>query len=231
VLFESWWRRLNLKDVITQVLMLSSLALLFMAPWLIRNQLVLGRPVLGSSLIGYNLYRHNYMIDTTDYFRHVGGKEGLAATETLIIRRTDLSGVENEAQMDRVYREAAVELIRAHPLRYVLLSAYRFLPLWFNWGYPEAYGRESSSTDYAVMLYQGLLLLLAIFGLHRSGGRTWPLWGSILAVSLIYMAVDSRLLYVIPVMPLVISLSAGGAMQLLGKLLPQSFGETNVSLP
>ena len=177
--------------------------------------------MLGSSLVGYNLYRHNYMIDTTDYLRHVGGKEGLAATEALIRRRTDLSGVENEAQMDRVYREAAIELIRAHPLRYVLLSAYRFLPLWFNWGYPEAYGREPSNMDYAVMVYQGILLILALFGLHRTVWRTWPLWGTILTVSLIYMAVDSRLLYVIPVMPLVISLSAGGAMRLLGKLFPQ----------
>ena len=225
VLFESWWRRLNLKSVITPVLMLSSLVLLFMAPWLIRNQLVLGRPVLGSSLIGYNLYRHNYMIDTTDYLRHVGGKEGLAATETLISRQTDLSGVENEAQMDRVYRDAAVELIRTYPLRYVLLSAYRFLPLWFNWGYPEAYGREPGSMDYAVMMYQGILLILAFFGFYRTVWRTWPLWGNILALSLIYMAVDSRLLYVIPIMPLVISLSAGGAMRLLGKLHPQKSDE------
>ena len=231
VLFESWWRRLNLRDVITPTLMLSGLVLLFMAPWLIRNQLVLGRPVLGSSLIGYNLYRHNYMIDTTDYFRHVGGKEGLAATDALISRRTDLSGVENEAQMDRVYREEAVELIRAYPLRYVSLSAYRFLPLWFNWGYPQAYGREPGSMDYAVMVYQGILLILALIGLYRALWRTWPLWGNILAISLIYMAVDSRLLYVIPVMPLVISLSAGGVIWLLGKLLPQSFGEIKESLP
>jgi len=85
--------------------------------------------------------------------------------------------------------------------------------------------------DYAVMVYQGILLILALFGLHRAVWRTWPLWGTILAVSLMYMAVDSRLLYVIPVMPLVISLSAVGAMQLLGKLFPQSFGEINISLP
>jgi hypothetical protein len=127
--------------------------------------------------------------------------------------------------MDRVYQAAAIELIRAHPLRYVLLSAYRFLPLWFNWGYPEAYGRKPSTTDYAVMVYQGILLILALFGLHRTAWQTWPLWGNILALSLIYMAVDSRLLYIIPVMPLVISLSAAGAMRLLRKLLPPGFDE------
>ena len=209
--------------------MLSALVMLFMAPWLIRNQLVFGRPVLGSSLIGYNLYRHNYMIDTRDYFRHVGGKEALAATQALLSRRTDLIGVENEAQMDLVYRDEALAQIRAHPVRYALLSAYRFLPLWFNWGYPEAYGNEPGGTDYAIMLLQGTLLILVLFGLYRTLWQTWPLWGSILAVSLIYMAVDSRLLYLTPVMPLVISLSAGGAMRVLEKLAPQSFGDKTQS--
>jgi len=228
---EAWWSRLSLQKIVRPAVMLSSLLILFMAPWLLRNQLVLGRPVFGSSLIGYNLYRHNYMIDTNDYFRHVGGQEGLAATETLISRRTDLMGVENEAQMDLVYREEAIKLIRAHPLRYILLSGYRFLPLWFNWGFPEAYGRQPSRTDYAVMIGQGILLILVLFGLYRTILRTWPLWGSILAVSLIYMAVDARLLYLIPVMPLVISLSAGGAMRMLGKLFPRSFGDIKQSLP
>ena len=231
VMLESWWKRFTAGEIVTPALILSGLVILFMAPWLIRNQLTLGRPVLGSSLIGYNLYRHNYMIDTNNYFRHVGGQEGLAATNGLLSRRTDLVGVENEAQMDLIYREAAIELIRAHPLRYVLLSAYRFLPLWFNWGYPEAYAREPSPTDYAIMGYQGILLMLAVPGLYRSVWRTWPLWGSILAVSLIYMAVDSRLLYITPVMPLVISLSAGGGMQLLGKLVSRSLSQGAQSLP
>ena len=230
-LLESWQRRLRLKEILMPVLILSSLLMLFMAPWLIRNQLVLGRPVLGSSLIGYNLYRHNYMIDTNNYFRHVGGKEGFTATQILLSRRTDLVGIENEAQMDLIYREEAIGLIRAHPVHYILLSVYRFLPLWFNWGFAEAYGNEPSRTDYAIMGLQGILLTLTLFGLYQTLSRTWPLWGSILAVCLIYMAVDSRLLYLIPVLPLVISLSAGGATRMLGKLVPQSFGDKTRSLP
>jgi hypothetical protein len=75
------------------------------------------------------------------------------------------------------------------------------------------------------MVLQGTLLILALFGLYRTVWRTWPLWGGILAVCLVYMAVDSRLLYLIPIMPLVISLSAGGGIYLLGKLFPQSFGD------
>ncbi len=212
VLLESLRRRLDLKETFAPALILSSLVILCMAPWLIRNEIVLGRPVLGSSLIGYNLFRHNYMIATGDYLYHVGGAEALAATQALLSRRTDLRGDENEAQMDLVYRAEALALIRAHPAQYAVLSAYRFLPLWFNWGYAEAYGREPTRMDYAIMVLQGVLLILVLLSFHRTLWRTWPLWGSILAVSFIYMVVDSRLLYLTPVMPLVISLSAGGVV-------------------
>jgi 4-amino-4-deoxy-L-arabinose transferase-like glycosyltransferase len=225
VLLESWRSRLPWKEILTPVFLLSSLVILLMSPWLIRNRIVLGRPVLGSSLIGYNLYRHNYMIGTSNYFRHVGGAEGFKATQELLTRRTDLVGVENEAQMDLIYREEAIHLIRAHPVQYVLLSMYRFLPLWFNWGFPEAYGKEPRRTDYAIMVLQGVLLILALFGVYRTLWRTWPLWGSILVVCLVYMAIDSRLLYLTPVVPLVISLSASGGIYLLGKLFPHSFGD------
>ena len=44
------------------------------------------------------------------------------------------------------------------------------------------------------------------------------------------MAVDSRLLYIIPVMPLLMSLSAVGAMRLLGKLLTPSFDKKTLAL-
>ena len=220
IVLEFWLRKLRSKEILLPAVILSSIVLLFMLPWLIRNKIVMGRPVLGSSLIGYNLYRHNYMIDTKDYFRYVGGAEGLLATQALLTRRTDLLGTENEAQMDLIYREEAINIIRSHPKQYVLLSAYRFLPLWFNWGYHEAYGREPSQIDYAIMGLQGALLMLALFGVYQNRWQAWPMWASILAVSFGYMAVNSRLLYLTPVMPLVISLSADGAMFLLIKLFP-----------
>ena len=170
------------------------------------------------------------MIGTNNYLRHVGGAEGQAATDALLTRRTDLIGAENEAQMDLIYREEAIQLIRAHPTKYVLLSAYRFLPLWFNWGYAEAYGRKPIQMDYAIMAFQGILLVLALYGLHQTLWRTWPLWWSILAVNLVYMAVDSRLLYLTPVMPLVISLSAGGGTYLLSKVFPHDLREDHAHL-
>lgn len=223
LIVEAWRRRFHRKQTLAPVLILSGLVVLFMAPWLIRNTIVFGRPIFGSSLIGYNLYRHNHMIGTHDYLRHVGGPEGWEVTQALLTRRTDLTGAENEAQMDRVYFEEAFRLIRAHPAQYALLSAYRFLPLWFNWGYREAYGKEPVTTDYAIMILQGMLLILALVSLPQSFRRAWPLWGGILALCLSYMAVDSRLLYLIPVMPFVVSLSADGGIKILGKIFPDRF--------
>ncbi len=222
VFLESWRTRLGFKETIRAPLILSSLVILLMMPWVIRNKIAFGRPVLGSSLIGYNLYRHNYMLGTSDYFRYVGGEEGLSAIQALVARRTDLTGQENEAQMDLVYRGEALQIIRSHPVQYLSLSAYRFLPLWFNWGYFSSYDVPMKSEDKAIMVYQGALLILALIGLIGNMKRAWPLWGSILVITLVYMAVDSQLLYLMPVMPLVMSLSAVGGTNLIGKLFPST---------
>ena len=147
----------------------------------------------------------------------MGGKEGQLAIQALIARQTDLSGMENEVQMDSIYRGEAWRIIRAHPVQYGLLSAYRFFPLWFNLGYSEAYGKHTSREDYLIMVFQAVLLSLAVVGSRKNVERTWLLWGSVLALSLTYMVVISRLLYLIPVMPLVISLSAAGGINLFRK--------------
>jgi 4-amino-4-deoxy-L-arabinose transferase-like glycosyltransferase len=212
---ESWHQRLKLKETIQPALLMFGLVILVMAPWLIRNRLSLGRPILGSSLTGYNLYRHNYMIEKNHYFRYVGPEEGLQAIENLISRHPDLRGDENEAEMELIYRDEALRIIKSHPKQYILLSAYRFFPLWFDWKIAESYGRQTNRYSYLIMIIQVLLLVLSLVELHKNIRRTWPIWGSILAISLAYMAVDARLLYVMPVMPLVISLSGVGVTKLL----------------
>jgi 4-amino-4-deoxy-L-arabinose transferase-like glycosyltransferase len=212
---ESWREHLRLKDLVRPSLIMFSCIILVMAPWLIRNRLALGRLILGSSLTGYNLYRHNYMIEQNHYFRYVGPEEASRAIKDLISRLPNLRGDENEAQMDLIYRDEALRIIKTHPAQYALLSGFRFFPLWFDWKIAQAYGRPVNRYDYLIMILQAALLTLAFLGSQKKANQTWPLWGSILALSLAYMAVDARLLYTMPVMPLVISLSAGGASKLL----------------
>jgi predicted membrane-bound dolichyl-phosphate-mannose-protein mannosyltransferase len=60
-----------------------------------------------------------------------------------------------------------------------------------------------------MMVVQLVLMILAFLGLRGNWKEMWPLWASLLMLTLAYMAVNSRLHYIVPLMPLVISLAAG----------------------
>lgn len=203
-LLRSNWRPIAI------VVLLPSLMLL---PWVARNTLVFGQPVIGSTLTGYNLYRMNYMLADENFLplHFVGDAEARRAFAVLWAQRPDVRGPLNEAQTDAVYRQTAVRLIEAHPLRYMLLSASRFLMLWFDWTVNAAYG---GSPGYFTVAQQGLLLLAAIIGLCAAWRRTWLLGLSIIAVTILYMAVVGRVLYLVPVMPLTIVLCAIGCQRI-----------------
>jgi hypothetical protein len=220
-ILESWWGKLRFTAIFQPLVIFSVVVLLIITPWLVRNKIALGRAVVGSSLVGYNLYRHNYMLNTDNYLRYVGSDEAWKAVQAKFIIKPerDLHGTENEAQMDQAYTEEGLEVIRKYPVQYLLLSAFRVFPLWFNWGYQAAYGLPVTKSDYVIMLIQAVFLILAVIGLKGNLKRAWPLWGSIGIVSLSYMAIDSQLLYLTIIIPLLLSLSAVGGVKLLEKYL------------
>jgi hypothetical protein len=192
-------------------------------PWVVRNEAVLGRPILGSTLTGYNLYRHSSLLPSGDYLRVVAGADSERAIRDLVARRRDLRGTENEAEMNRIYTREALTIIGRWPLRYALLSAYRFLPLWFNWGVREAYGVHPRLPDYLLMAEQGLLLLAAMVGSRRLGRQARPLVVSVAAFSLVHMLVNAQLRYLAPVMPLTMALGGAALAPLLeGALAPRA---------
>jgi hypothetical protein len=217
LVIERWGLRSRLWIWLRPALLAGAVVAAFLTPWLVRTQLAFGRPLIGSSLVGYNIYRHNYAIGTNDYFRYISNNEAWAAVQALVARRTDLLGTENEAQMDVVYRDEGLKIIFAHPVQYVLLSGYRFFMLWFDWRVSEGFGYPMGATEYTLMAVQAILLALAWLGLRTNLRGTWPLWASLILVTLAYMAVDSRMFYTGPVMPLVISMSAVGAIQIARK--------------
>ncbi len=191
-------------------ILFASAVSLTISPWVLRNYFAFDQIVIGSTLTGYNMYRENYMLTTNNYLRFINGIEGRQAIDKLIAQRADLRGAENEAQMDRVYKEEALKIIAAEPGRYLLLSAYRFLPLWFDWKVEEAYGYRSGLTGFVDSIQQGALLILALIGLSRLKWRAWPLALSIIVISASYMAVISRLRFIVVVMPLVSVIAATG---------------------
>ncbi len=217
-MIERWDLREHIWNWMRPTLLVTAMVAVFMAPWLIYTDVALGRPLVGSSLVGYNIYRHNFIVSTNNYLHYVGNDEGWAAIQALLGRRTDLRGTENEAQMDVVYRQEGLKIIAANPGHYVLLSAYRFFMLWFDWQVSVGFGYPMGLTEYSLAALQLILLILAFAGLRNNLLRTWPLWASLIMVTLAYIAVDSRMLYTGPVMPLVISLSAAGAVKLMQKI-------------
>ncbi len=213
LVIERWKLKARLLEWLRPALLVGAVVVALLIPWLIRTDLAFGRPLIGSSLVGYNIYRHNYALGSNDYFHYVGNNEGWAAIQGLVVRRGDLLGTENETQMDAVYRQEGLKIIAAHPVQYVLLTGYRFFMLWFDWRVSEGFGYLMGPIEYMLMAVQALLLALAWLGLRTNSRRTWPLWASLIMVTLAYMAVDSRMFYTGPVMPLVISMSAAGLIQ------------------
>jgi hypothetical protein len=178
------------------------------SPWYVRNYFAFDRPVVGSTLSGYYLYRQNHMLPSDNYLRFVSGAEFVPVLHEMIARRPDLAGNENEAEMDQVYREEGLRIIRAEPGRYLALSTYRFLMLWFNWGVKEVYRQQNTTGDHLIMLQHALLLAGGALGLRGRWRRAWPLATSVVAFSLVYMAMMAHMTYIVAIIPLLVALTA-----------------------
>lgn len=185
------------------------LALSFtLLPWAVRNEMVFHSPVIGSTLTGYNLLRQNHQLPSDDPYRFVNHTETTPVIQAALARHPELTGHENEAQVDRIYKAEGWAIIKANKARYLVLCAYRFLPLWFNWGVNSAYGIRFGILDLLMATQQAMLLVFALIGLWSTPKRGWPLALSVAFFCLAYMAVITKLRYVIPVMPIVILFAA-----------------------
>lgn len=176
---------------------------LTLAPWLVRNQVILGKPMM-TSLTWYNVYRHNAPIQTDNYFRYVYPDEAARQVQALISTAHGLKGNENEAAMDNFYRQAAVTVIAAHPGRFLAVSLYRFVPLWFNLGAIKDWKFQDS----LVLVEQVFILFTGLLGFWFSRPRRWLFFLCVASLTAAYMAVDAQVRYLTPVMPLAMLLSA-----------------------
>lgn len=187
---------------------------LMISPWVIRNTLVFGEPVIGTSLIGFNLYRHNAIVGSDVPPHYVGPHESHAQVQALVAAHPEMMMPLNEVQIDKIYRDEAVRLIRENPFSYAKLVAYRVLPLLFNIGVVEQYGNQESIFDYISIVQQAVLLMLFVVGL-RYGDKLFYLFGlAILVYSASYLAIGSQLRYLIPVMPVVIIIGSFGFIKM-----------------
>lgn len=218
-----WIRSLLTKNAdasrqIKSLIVFSLAAVMTISPWFIRNYLVFHEPVIGTTLVGYNLYRNNYQLANNTYRPYVGIAEAKQAVQELGKRNPALYSTASETQTEDLFLSAAKQIILTYPGRYIAISLYRFLPLWFDLGVNQAYGYRMYLSDWLMILQQGLLLVLAFVSLRRTKLRYWPLVLSIVAVTASYMAVVSQLRYIVTVMPMVVTLAAIGFLKLIGHL-------------
>lgn len=187
---------------------------LVVSPWMIRNYLVFRQPIFGTTLVGYNMYRHNAIVATDAPPHYVGPDEALQEVQTLVQQTPELSTPLNEAQVDAVFRQETIKLIRAHPFKYAELVMYRVLPLWFNIGVREQYGKDITILDNLIVLQQFILLIALIVGLMRNDKLLRIFGIGTLIYGLSFLAVDSQLRYLVPVMPVLIVIGCLGGIDL-----------------
>ena len=229
-----WERRVLIRDGLLKFVSPALIGLgafvVVLAPWAIHNQLVFGTPVLSGTLVGYNIYRMNYFIEQSHWTPHyVGPDEALKAIDNLV-KNPSLHGNENEAQMQSFYSASGLQIVRSHPVGYVLLSLYRFLPLWFDVSVHQAYGQKFGLLEGLEIVEQAFLLIAALIGAFLYRRQFWPLILSVVLATGAYMAVDAQLRYLTDVMPAIVILAAS-ALTVLISPAPQSIDLSELTRP
>ena len=181
---------------------------LILAPWIIRNDIVFGVPVIGSTLAGYNIFRMNFIIANNTFFPHYVGPSDAYQAVMNLIQKSNLTGRENETQMQSFYLKAGLQIIAQHPFRYISLSLYRFLVLWFNTSVKTAYDLRLNLKDYIATIQQSVFLIAVVIGSAKNQKKYWPLILSLVLGCGAYMAVSAQLRYLVDLMQAVVILSA-----------------------
>ena len=197
---------------------------LVLTPWIARNYAAFDAFVPGGSLTGYNLYRHNHILTGDDYLRYVRGDEAERALDELLARRPDLRGDEDEPRMDRVYREEALAIIRAHPLRYAHLSLYRAVPLLTDRGVNPTplptFWQIVNLENLALVLLAGWAVARRVPALVHGRERVFLILVLLLGYYTAgHMLANAKLRYAVPVLPLFMVLAADPLARLCDRVL------------
>lgn len=180
-----------------------ALALFTLMPWLMRNYLMLGSPVLTTDG-GYTFWCGNHPLSD-------GGGHCFLPENPPQFTRLD------EVAMDREFYRAGFQFVERDPARFVRLV---FVRLWRLWRpFPHA-----DEVGLATAVVGGLefvpILALAVWGacLHRRLWRQWLLFvllfGTVSFVHMLFMSVTR---YRVPLMPLLIVLAAAALAHLAGE--------------
>ena len=199
------------------------LALLYLLPltlivggWTLRNQLVLGRPVIVSCNAGYNVWLGNYpgvQASTGNRMDQPGMNEEAARI---------WSQTGGEAVRDRAFSRRALAYIRADLPRFLRLSLQKGLGLWALYAEPMTENRPrmrleklASILSYGVLLPFALAWLFLTLRRNRISALILILF---LSFTLVHAVSLSKVRYRLPLDSFVIIYGVGGAIALLRTL-------------
>ena len=180
-----------------------------LAPWAIRNYAVFRAPVLTTTLGGYNLLRHNEMLRHNRFMIYTGEDFDPVARAVVAKNGQDFERL-NEVQLDRLFKREAKEIIREHPVRYLMLSTCRLFWLWYR-----------INGEKPLLLFQNLLIYLFMFpGLIRVVRGRHPLGSP--ALLIFYFAgfhalLNAQFRFVCPIMPYGIMIAVYEGQQLMAR--------------
>ncbi|HNO30816.1 MAG TPA: glycosyltransferase family 39 protein [Anaerolineales bacterium] len=212
-LFMYQYRTRNPSQVFKSLIFVTA-TLLIIAPWALRNQVVLGSPISGSSLTGYNIFRMNYFLGDKPFTPHYVGPAESRQVVDKLIAEGDLTGQENEAEMQEFFSAAGKRIILQHPVRYILLSLYRFVILWFNLGVDAAYNNPPTLLNRLAIIQQVFILIFVMFGFLKGYRKFWLPALALFLGCAAYMAVNSQVRYLVDMMPNIAILSAMGISEI-----------------
>lgn len=182
------------------------------APWVLRNARVMGRPIVTTTHGGYTLLLSN----NPAYYREVvdqpwgviwDGSRGPGQEAWIrgVLAEMSAAGVQGEVPQDRWMRERAIAAIRHEPATFLRACVRRFASLWSVRPHGASQDDQPRGISIAVAGYYSLLWLLGIVGGWRAlrrGGCAVELSSlmvaAVVAVHLVYWT-DARMRA--PIMP------------------------------
>ncbi len=204
----------------------AAVGLALLTPWVVRNQVVFGRPLL-TTTAGYNLWRGQGELATGSPRTWEGNAINTTPAIEAALEVLPWSSA-YEQQRDAIYRRAVGEYLAAHPWQPLRLAPAKFLFFTFaDWTHPRARHILYWGPATAVACLAGVGLGLAI----RRRLPLWPLalvWPAVyLALTLIFFALPRYRLYAEPCLLLFAAYTLGYIWPNIGKVWKPTSAESS----
>jgi len=181
----------------------------FCAPWMARNYMVFGKPVLTNARAGINIYES--MLISPD---KMGTPDGIRIQQTdpTFTQGHKLIAEGKPIEAYDLLMNAAKKLIHANPEGYAKLVIHRIFKFWRPIPYKRSYDIDYKKVFWISLLSDGLIIPLGLFGIFLFRKR-WteflPLYLMLIFWPLAYYLVYAVIRYRLPVMmPVIIFASA-----------------------